>query len=73
MSPRENWARAGVEPSLADLMHDPIVHLIMRRDNVAPSDLLKVVARARAHLCVASSRTRAGELQGVPSNEALCK
>jgi hypothetical protein len=59
-APREDWSRAGVEPTLEDLINDPIVHMVMRRDNVAPSDLLKVVAGARAYLCkpAASPRTQ---------------
>ena len=29
-APREDWSRAGVEPSLEDLINDPIVHLVMQ-------------------------------------------
>jgi hypothetical protein len=39
-----------VEPDLEDLINDPIVRLLMRRDNLVPADLLEVVAQARAHL-----------------------
>jgi hypothetical protein len=47
----EDWSRAGVEPGLDELMNDPLVHLVMRRDHVAPPDVLKALARARGHLC----------------------
>jgi hypothetical protein len=46
----EDWSRPGVEPDLEDLINDPIVRLLMRRDNLVPADLLEVVAQARAHL-----------------------
>lgn len=69
---REDWAHAGVEPRLEDLVNDPIVHLVMRRDDVARSDLLKVVARARAHLCkpAASVRSPACPSTGAGSSSA---
>jgi hypothetical protein len=46
----EDWSRPGVEPDLEDLINDPIVRLLMRRDDLVPADLLEVVAQARAHL-----------------------
>jgi hypothetical protein len=61
VAPHEYWLRAGVEPSVADLLNDPIVRLVMRRDNLAPSDVLRVLARTRAHRrrgAVASGRAR---------------
>jgi hypothetical protein len=52
----EDWSRAGVEPSLDDLITDPIVRLVMRRDNVTSADLLRMMARARTHLCRPAQR-----------------
>jgi uncharacterized protein (DUF1800 family) len=46
----EPWSRAGVEPRVDDLINDPIVALVMRRDNLTASDLLEVAVRARALL-----------------------
>jgi hypothetical protein len=46
----EPWSRAGVEPRVDDLINDPIVALVMRRDNLMASDLLEVAVRARALL-----------------------
>jgi hypothetical protein len=48
---QENWAHSGVEPKLDDVIADPIVHMVMRRDNVTSADLLRMIARARSHLC----------------------
>lgn len=45
-----DWSRAGVEPRLDGLINDPIVALVMGRDNVTTSELLEVAARARARL-----------------------
>jgi hypothetical protein len=66
---REDWSRAGVEPGLDDLISDPLVHLVMRRDHVAPPDVLKALARARARLGkpAASPRTQARRSSGVGS------
>lgn len=49
VAPHEYWLRAGVEPSLAELLNDPLVRLIMLRDHLAPSDVLRVLGRTRAH------------------------
>jgi hypothetical protein len=60
---REDWLRAGVEPRLEDLIDDPIVHLVMRRDKVAMPVLLEVLARAGAQLRkpAGSPRTTTGD------------
>jgi hypothetical protein len=57
-APHEDWSRAGMEPRLDDLLNDPIVRLVMRRDKVSPGDLLKVVARARGTLAGPRDRPR---------------
>jgi hypothetical protein len=48
--PERRWSRGGTEPALAEIMADPIVHLVMRRDGVTESQLLRVVAVAQAVL-----------------------
>jgi len=45
-----NWLEAGAEPALDDVLADPLVHLVMRRDGVSPAQLGAVVAAARARL-----------------------
>jgi hypothetical protein len=44
------WTAAGMEPALAEVQADPMVHLVMRRDGVSPCGLRRVVAAARAAL-----------------------
>jgi hypothetical protein len=44
------WTAAGVEPALAEVLADPMVHLVMRRDGVSPCGLWQVIAAARAAL-----------------------
>ena len=44
------WSRAGEEPDLADLLADPVVHLVMRRDGVSTAELLAVITDARAKM-----------------------
>jgi hypothetical protein len=54
-----NWQGAGTEPALADVLADPEVHLVMRRDGVAPVELRAVIARARDALGVRLCRCAA--------------
>jgi hypothetical protein len=44
------WGAAGEEPDLADVLADPVVHLVMRRDGVSHCELRAVIAAARAKL-----------------------
>ena len=48
--PERQWSAGGTEPALADLLADPIVHLVMRRDGVTEAELRHVVAAAQAVL-----------------------
>jgi hypothetical protein len=44
------WSAAGEEPNLVEMLADPVVHLVMRRDGVSLEELLAVIADARAKL-----------------------
>jgi hypothetical protein len=44
----DHWTRAGAEPALEELLADPVLHLVMRRDGVSPGELRAVIAAARA-------------------------
>jgi hypothetical protein len=44
------WCEAGQEPALVDLLVDPVVHLVMRRDGVSMTELCNHIASARARL-----------------------
>jgi len=50
MSPYREWGEAGIEPDLATVLADPLVHLVMRRDGVTRAQFDEVIARARAKL-----------------------
>ena len=41
------YERGGVEPPLSEILSEPIVHLLMRRDRVLESELRKLVRRGR--------------------------
>ena len=49
------WSEAGTEPRLADLLADPIVHLVMARDHLSRADVESAVAfgrrQMRSRLC----------------------
>lgn len=47
---RDPWAKAGIEPRLEEVLADPVVHLVMRRDRVSERELRAVIERARARL-----------------------
>lgn len=40
----------GLEPSLDEVLEDPIVRLIMQRDGIAQDEVTRLVERARAGL-----------------------
>ena len=42
-----DWRRAGVELALHEVMAEPIVHLVMRRDRLTADDVLAVVEEVR--------------------------
>jgi len=44
----DDWLKG--EPHIDDMLTDPIVRLVMRRDNVGPADVWAAVDRARANL-----------------------
>ena len=44
------WLEPGQEPVLVDLLADPVVHLVMRRDGVSMAELCNHIATARARL-----------------------
>jgi len=50
-----SWTEAGEEPSLAEILADPIVHLVMARDRLSRADLDRAVAYGqrllRSRLC----------------------
>ena len=47
------WLEAGKEPALTELLADPVLHLVMRRDGIAMAELCNHIATARARLGLA--------------------
>jgi hypothetical protein len=47
---RQPWGGPGVEPSLAELIEDPVVQALMRRDGVSRAVLEIMIAHARQRL-----------------------
>lgn len=41
------WSTSGIEPSLKDMMNDPIVTLILKRDNLEAKDVWETVESAK--------------------------
>ena len=44
------WSVGGVEPALSEVLADPVVHLVMRRDGVSPCELRRVIVAAQGKL-----------------------
>ncbi|MBK1668233.1 hypothetical protein CKO28_09305 [Rhodovibrio sodomensis] len=53
------WNCAGPEPALDELLYDPIVELLMRRDRISRQDILRAVRRARERLDSTCPQTQA--------------
>lgn len=47
---RPLWSGPGQEPALSEVLADPLVHLVMRRDGVSRAELDAIIARAQANL-----------------------
>jgi hypothetical protein len=45
-----DWGQPGLEPRVEEMVSDPIVQLIMRRDQVTVAQIMATVIKARARL-----------------------
>jgi hypothetical protein len=50
MSRRRSYDGAGDEPDLLDLLGDPVIHAVMRRDGITLAELCAVIQRGRQRL-----------------------
>lgn len=50
--PSHQWAVAGVEPLLGDMLLDPLVLLVMARDAIKQQDILDAINCARTQLAL---------------------
>lgn len=48
--PGPDWSSAGIEPRVQEILEDPIVRLVMRRDRLAAADVRAVIDEARRRL-----------------------
>ena len=55
---RDKWATAGVEPSLHDMMADPIVRVVMRHDGVSSEELRGMIEALRARRREAAAKAK---------------
>lgn len=44
---RQRWGVPGSEPPLAEVLADPVVHLVMRGDGVTHTELEAIIRRAQ--------------------------
>ncbi len=55
----DDWTEAGVEPSIDEILREPIVRLLMYRDGVTPDDVRLVISDASRRLQSRSGRRTA--------------
>ncbi|GEM_PF-4167384 len=55
LNERQPWGTAGIEPPLCDVLDDPLVHAVMRRDRITAAELKRVIASAQRRLRPAPS------------------
>jgi len=55
-----DWMRSGTEPALDEMLGDPIVMALMRRDGVTERHVRDLVARARGRRSHSRPRPGAG-------------
>ena len=46
----QDWGSGGIEPSLEELMNDPIMHLLLRRDGLTSKAVWRLVGQERDRL-----------------------
>lgn len=61
---KKHWATAGIEPSLAEVLSDPILHQVMRRDRLSLDMIHSAIRRGQEALRRRAERTAA------PSDES---
>jgi hypothetical protein len=69
------YQQAGVEPSLDEVLADPIVRLVLRRDRIEVRDLVQYLDEARDRLrsCGDEIRSRTNAApRDIASNRDLC-
>jgi hypothetical protein len=68
---KPSWREPGIEPRLADVMADPLVRLLMRRDGVTFVDMTLIIERARSRLRTDPPRSAARRQEGIAVADLL--
>jgi hypothetical protein len=73
----EDWSEAGREPALAEVLADPLVHVVMRRDGVTRAELEAVIRLGRSRLGLdpgwcGGTRSPASPKRGREAETAAC-
>lgn len=55
-NPDKPWHEPGIEPHLKDMLDDPIIQSVMKRDGVKREDVEKLIDHVRARLIAEKSR-----------------
>jgi hypothetical protein len=60
--------QGGTAPTLDEVIHEPVIRLMMERDNVTEEALLLIITIARRHLGGNSAQQRQDTAQLVPDS-----
>ena len=55
----KRWLRPGVQPSLAEMLDDPVVRVVMQRDDVSRTQLEKLVRNVAQRVAAAEGGAKA--------------
>jgi hypothetical protein len=58
------YGQGGTEPTLDEVIHEPVIRLMMERDHVAEEALLRIINIARQHLGGWADGSRRGRARG---------
>src|SRR5258708_15611156 len=60
------YGQGGTKPTLDEVIHEPVIRLVMERDHVAEEALLRIIDIARQHLGGWGGGSRPGPDRGAP-------
>ena len=58
------YGQSGTEPTLDEVIHEPVIRLMMERDHVTEEALLRIINIARQHLGGWADGSRRGRIRG---------
>ena len=69
------YRQGGTEPTLDEVIHEPVIRLMMKRDNVTEEALLRIIMIARQHLGRNREQRRQGigQWQSGPPSESVTR